>query len=318
MCYSLMCPSGTFAVSQNDHDAPAILREDHNAEIKRLWGYFSPYTPRRSLIPGVTPQRCQITYAETLSRHGSRFPSASAGAKLRAVIKKIQTRPAHLVGPYQFLRRYHYALGADAITAYGEREMQDAGAYFCHTYCRRMACPVFPQLHALHVDRIMESAHSFAQGFRRACPATGKEAPLTTAPKPAPLKWPKDADETWQSKWLPPVVERVNKDLGGGDLLGPEEVLGLMDMCPFSTAASASGRVSLFCKLFTTDEWRQYSHAHSVGKFYRHGRFASIAEATDYVAELAARLEGKPGQPRLRAEFTSMAYVPHRSSSLRV
>jgi acid phosphatase len=80
----------------------------------------------------------------------------------------------------------------------------------------------------------------------------------------------------FQAKYLPPVAERIAKDLLSmvrtrkkPDLsFTPEEVFSMQEMCGYET--SARGR-SPWCDVFTRDEWASFEYARDIMHFYRSG-----------------------------------------------
>jgi acid phosphatase len=80
----------------------------------------------------------------------------------------------------------------------------------------------------------------------------------------------------FQARYLPPVAERIAKDLLSmargrrkPELsFEPEEVFSMQEMCGYET--SARGR-SPWCDVFTRDEWESFEYARDVMHFYRSG-----------------------------------------------
>lgn len=130
-----------------------------------------------SKISPDVPVTCKVTFAQVLSRHGARDPTASKTVVYAALVKKIKdTVPAsQFKGKYAFLAGYTYTLGADQLTAFGEQEMVNSGIKFFKRY-RNLAkkYPIF--VRASSENRVVVSAQKFDQGYHQASiDATGTD-----------------------------------------------------------------------------------------------------------------------------------------------
>jgi len=103
------------------------------------------------------------------------------------------------------------------------------------------------------------------------------------------------AQRDWMDIFLPPITARLNANLPGADLTAIETI-HMMDLCPFVTVASPTGRLAPFCSLFSTDEWRSYDYYESLGKYYAFGSGNPLGPTlgVGFVNELIARLTGQP------------------------
>ena len=118
--------------------------------------------------------------------------------------------------------------------------MAAAGASFGRRYRSLLtATGAQPRLRALEKKRMRDSARWFAKALARACSACASDGAgphVETVPMPVKREGPKEPGLQWQRTFLPPIAARINRDLAGGQgtrLLSDEEVLGLMDLCPF-------------------------------------------------------------------------------------
>lgn len=115
------------------------------------------------------PSNCKVTFAQILSRHGARDPTASKTVTYAALVKKIKdTVPAaEYKGKYAFLASYTYTLGADQLTAFGEQEMVNSGTKFFDRY-KNLAkkYPLF--VRASSENRVVVSAQKFDEGYHGA------------------------------------------------------------------------------------------------------------------------------------------------------
>lgn len=102
------------------------------------------------------------------------------------------------------------------------------------------------------------------------------------------------AQETWGEIFTPPIMERLSKSLVGVKL-DTIQTIYLMDLCPFETAASPTGKVSHFCQLFTVNDWKNYDYLQSLGKYYGYeaGNPLGATQGVGFVNELIARMTNR-------------------------
>lgn len=289
-------------------------------QTSHFWGQYAPYFPVASTISPDVPKDCNITFAQVLSRHGARDPTLGKTIVYKITISKIKENIHSYTGKYAFLADYEYALGADELTLFGEQQMVDSGIDFYNRY-QRQARHHQPFVRASGQNRVVISAQNFTQGFHQAKLADagprGKEKypyPILTISEAPDSNntlhhglctefedgAPYDtiafvAQQAWLSTWLPLVTARLNTDLIGAGLVDAD-VIYLMDLCPFETVASPTGKTSPFCALFTDDEWHKYDYYQSLGKFYGYGKGNPLGptQGVGFVNELIARMAHEP------------------------
>lgn len=288
--------------------------------ISQYWGQYSPYFTVPSETSADTPASCQITFAQLLSRHGARDPTAKMTTRYNETIAYVHNNvrdwPAE--GKYAFLKHYEYTFGADQLSVFGEQQMVNSGVKFYQRY-RALARDIVPFLRASGQKRVVASAENFTQGYHlarsrdhrgridsgwpyevfvlpegsaynntlnhRTCMSFENGTYSTTGD---------ESMEAWADVFVPPITKRLNKKLKRANLT-TEHTLHLMDMCPFDTVAHPYGKISPFCKLFDEEEWQQYGYYQSLGKYYGFG-FGNPLGATQGVGfanELIARLTDK-------------------------
>lgn len=262
------------------------------------------------------PSTCSVTFAQALSRHGARDPTASKTILYNATIQKIHTNVQTYPEKYAFLQNFQYSLGADQLTLFGEQEMIDSGAKFYQRY-RQLASRLSPFIRSASEDRVVGSALNFTQGFHAAktadelcdfsdpaypypiviiSEATGSNNTLnhglcTNFEDGPDSTIASDAQKTWANLFVPPIQTRINNDLQGASLT-VTEIIYLMDQCPFNTVASPDGTISSFCDLFTEDEWHQYNYYQTLNKFYgySYGNPLGPTQGVGFTNELIARM----------------------------
>ncbi|KAL1297851.1 hypothetical protein AAFC00_006378 [Neodothiora populina] len=301
-------PAGLLRNSSN-HSGPC------ETDISHLWGQYSPFFSVPSEISAEVPPQCTITFAQVLSRHGARDPTASKTAAYNKTIAKIQAGSKNLTGKYAFISDYRYTLGADQLTTFGQQELVDSGADF-YTRYSELARDSTPFVRSSGEARVVESAQNWTQGFTHAKIGDDgtKDYPKidVVIPEADGLNntlnhglctsfeaghdsgIASDAQKQFANVFVPPLQARLSATLGVN--LTQTEAIYVMDLCPFNTVASPNGEISAFCDLFTTEEWRSYDYYLSLNKFYGYGSGNPLGptQGVGFSNELIARMTGKP------------------------
>jgi 3-phytase len=271
---------------------------------------------RESATSQDVPDGCEITFAQVLSRHGARYPSAKKSKAYGELVEAIQNNATSFTGKYSFLNDYKYTLGADDLTAFGEDQMVDSGIKFYHRY-KSLAKKVTPFVRASGSDRVIASAEKFVDGFWNAQVndhESRREPPKVNVVIPegdgfnntldhsicSAFENDKLADEieaNFAAIFTPPIRKRIESDIPGVELSG-DDVVYLMDMCSFDTVARTpnGSELSPFCALFTEKEWIQYDYLQSLSKYYGYAAGSPLgpAQGIGFTNELIARLTQSP------------------------
>ncbi|OJJ44560.1 hypothetical protein ASPZODRAFT_134637 [Penicilliopsis zonata CBS 506.65] len=298
--------------------------------ISRLWGQYSPYfavregdikeQPGQLLLSPSIPEGCQVTMVNILSRHGARYPTQHKSEIYAKLVHDIQRNVSagSLRGRYAFLAGYEYTLGADDLTALGERQMVDSGTKFYKRYAS-LARDAVPFIRASGSERVLVSGERFIDGFQQA--KEDDRAANHSQTKPFinvilgegegfnnsldhgacgrfEASTRGEAVQTnFTRLFAPSIRRRLQRDLAGVKL-ELDEVVYLMDLCAFDTVARTSdgSLLSPFCSLFTPDEWVEYDYLQSLGKYYGYGagNRLGIAQGIGFTNELIARLTQSP------------------------
>ncbi|KAK1817934.1 hypothetical protein LTR12_007686 [Friedmanniomyces endolithicus] len=279
-------------------------------DISHYWGQYSPYFSVPSDISDDVPNGCSITFAQILSRHGARDPTASKTAQYNATINKLQANVKNFMGPYAFLADYEYNLGADQLTVFGQQEMINSGIKYFNRY-KELIGSLRPFVRSSGQARVVESAQNWSQGFH-AAKIADQRAGYADAAYPYPIVVIPETDvcnafengsdgniaskaqAQWAAVFIPPIRTRINAALPGANLTVMETV-HMMDLCPFNTVASPNGTISGFCALFTEEEWHQYGYYQTLNKYYgfSHGNPLGPTQGVGFSNELIARLTSK-------------------------
>ena len=291
-------------------------------EISRYWGQYSLWFSVPSEIDVSPPKGCSVTFASVLSRHGGRDPTISKTIAYSNLIQKIQTNTKAYAEEYEFLETYKYTMGADQLSEVGKQQMVNSGINFYRRY-REILSKHKPFVRSTDQDRVLESANKWLQGFAQAAnQQTPAAVDVTISEKPGKNNTlshgvctsfengqykniSEIAQEKWEAQFLPPIVTRVNSKLQGANL-NAEEIIYLMDLCPFNTVGSPTARISPFCHLFSEKEWHQYDYYRSLEKYYHYGSGNPLGptQGIGYVNELIARLTETPVQDETSSNRT--------------
>lgn len=256
-----------------------------------------------------------------LSRHGARDPTAFKSLAYRSLIDRIQKNVESFNGPYSFLKDYSYELGADQLNAFGEQQLVLSGKAF-YTRYNNLTKHNLPFIRTSGQERVVKSAEFFSKGYHEANVADKSPSGSLPSPPIAVVISEEDgsnntlsiktcpafhtepnieigvhAKTTWAAAFMPAIQDRLNRDLVGAEL-NIQEVIEIMDLCPFETVANPKLVVSPFCALFTASEWKSYDYYQALDKYYGHSMGHPLAPTlgVGFVNELIARLTQSPVQ----------------------
>lgn len=236
-----------------------------------------------------------MNFVQLISRHGARFPTSSKSKKYNATITALKQNVTSYTGKYSFLKDFEYTLGSDVLTEFGQQQLVNSGIKFYERY-ESLAKKTTPFVRSDASARVFQSAQNWTYGYHetrladRSAASTADGYPydileLSDADASNNTLDPStcdayengyesntgdDAQATFADTFIPTIMARLNKDLLGADLTETQTIY-MMDMCPFETVASNTGKISDFCSLFTQEEWENYNYYQSLGKYYSDG-----------------------------------------------
>lgn len=251
-----------------------------------------------------------MTFVQVLSRHGARDPTTYKTELYNDTIAELQRTVTSYPERYEFIRDFEYTLGADQLTQFGIDQMHDQGRVVAERY-PGLAGKEGPFIRASGQQRVIDSAIHWAEGFSEA-PASPPDLKdgIVIVPEGRGANNTLDhglctafeedssgdeARDAWGDIFAAPIVARLNANLPGANFTRDTAIF-LMDLCPFTTVADPTGKLSQFCDLFTPDEWRSYDYYQSLGKFYGYGPGNALGptQGVGFVNELIARMTGAP------------------------
>jgi hypothetical protein len=285
--------------------------------ISQFWGQYSPYFSTPSEFSTDIPDQCQITFAQILSRHGARDPTASKTTKYAELVDRIHSNATAYGTGYGFIKDYKYRLGADQLSIFGQQQLINSGIKY-YTRYQKLTKGTTPFVRASGQDRVVESALNWTQGFHDArlkdtksdedypypivviSEETGSNNTLdhglcTEFESGFDSTIAGSAQATWVSIFTPSITDRLNENLPGANFTNTDTIY-MMDLCPFNTVADSEGFLSPFCALFTEDEWHAYDYYQSLGKYYGFswGNPLGATQGVGFTNELIARLTNTP------------------------
>ncbi|KZS87489.1 acid phosphatase [Sistotremastrum niveocremeum HHB9708] len=273
---------------------------------------YSPYFP--SALYSPPPLGCEITQArycfaygfdETnfLERHGARFPTASAGAKINATIAKFKNVKKYEDNKLAFLRKYTYDLGHDVLVGFGAAQSYDAGQLAAQRYGSLVSSRDLPFVRASSSSRVVDSSTNWTSGFIHNFrghltiqpPVVLSEAGNDTLDdSDCPNAGSSDAaNAQWLAAYAPPIAARLNAGAPGANLTNAD-AQNLLSLCAFDSVAKE--KASPFCDVFTVEEFELFEYSGDIDKFYDtgYGQQLGRVQGVGYVNELIARLTDRP------------------------
>ena len=283
--------------------------------VSQFWGQYSPYFSVPSEILDEVPEQCEITFAQVLSRHGARDPTLGKSIRYKETVHKIHSNAQSYSESFKFIQDYVYELGSDQLSVFGEQQLVNSGQQFYNRY-QKLARNITPFIRSADQNRVVQSALNWTQGFHKARMADysdGKDNypyPILNISEAAGQNNTLDhglctafenstsgseVQRIWVDTFISPILRRLNDNLPGVNLSSTEAIF-IMDLCPYETVHSPTGKLSPFCNLFTEREWQEYDYYQSLGKYYGYSWGSSLGatQGVGFANELIARLTGTP------------------------
>ncbi|KAH7928511.1 phosphoglycerate mutase-like protein [Leucogyrophana mollusca] len=286
-------------------------------DVLRYWGNLSPmYSVDSFGLPDASPlipEGCGLNQVHLLIRHGARYPTTGEGpAQFAANIHAAASGPGFTVsGPLEFLGTWTYKLGAEILTPFGREALFSNGVAFRVRYGDLLKeftdLPVF---RTTSEDRMVDSALNFAAGFFEVrtyledyhqeiiIEADGFNntlAPYGTCQNSnvESIGYYGDGQaEAWAAIYLQGALKRLQPMIQGYNLT-ITDLVDMQELCAYETVALG---YSMFCDLFTEEEWEGFEYGLDLNFWYSvgPGNPTSAAMGLGYVQELVARLTQTP------------------------
>ncbi|KAF5375037.1 hypothetical protein D9758_000392 [Tetrapyrgos nigripes] len=293
------------------------------------WGNLSPFKSVASFgLPNasaVIPAGYTLQQVQLLHRHGARYPTSGSGpadfaTELHAAAQGVGF---NATGPLEFLNIWTYKLGAEILTPFGREQLFNLGVGFRVKYGQLLkGFSDLPVWRTTSEERMVDSAYVAAIGqnlnitdaglacisqqafsvFRAILPdyhqlieieADGFNSTL------APYEICPNANnnissfgsvqsQKWIQLYLAPAQERLSPFIEGFNLT-IADIYNMQTLCPYETVALG---YSVFCDLFTEEEWKGFEYSLDLAFWYSNGpgNPATSALGRGWVEELVSRL----------------------------
>ncbi|EIW82796.1 phosphoglycerate mutase-like protein [Coniophora puteana RWD-64-598 SS2] len=286
-------------------------------DVLRYWGNLSPqYTVPSFGLPDSSPQipeGCGLNQVHLLMRHGARYPTSGGGpADFAAKLHAAATGAGFVAsGDLEFLGNWTYKLGAEILTSFGRKQLFDEGIRFRMRYGELLnGFTELPVFRTTSEDRMVDSALNFAAGFFEVrtyledyyqsiiVEADGFNntlAPYGTCNNSnvENIGYYGDGQgDKWADIYLQSALKRLQPQLKGVNLT-VTDLVNMQEMCSYETVALG---FSVFCDLFTPEEWEGFEYLIDLQFWYSEGpgNPTSAAMGLGWVQELVARLTETP------------------------
>ncbi|KAI0089102.1 phytase [Irpex rosettiformis] len=274
------------------------------ASQRRTWAQYAPYAPVAEARG--PPEGCTVSQVNILQRHGARFPTAGAAARILAALSKIQSATSFNDPNLEFLRNYEYALGTDDMVPYGAEESFDSGVEAYWRYQHLVSDQILPFIRSDKSQRDVDSAWNWTAGFSTASrhklkpvvsfivDAAARNNTLDGSQCPGAGRGEEQTDQ-WLATHYPQVTARLNANAPGAELTD-ENTYNLISLCPFETVAYL--KKSPWCTLFESipNAFDGFEYTGDLDKFYKtgYGQYLGPVQGVGYMNELVARLTESP------------------------
>ncbi|KAJ7085973.1 phosphoglycerate mutase-like protein [Mycena crocata] len=281
-------------------------------DVLHHFGSLAPWQSVKSLgLPDASaqiPAGCKLEQVHLVHRHGARYPTTGAPPSAFATLLHgvAATTGVNVTGPLAFLATWEYKLGAEILTPFGRSQLFDLGVGFRVKYGELLkGFADLPVFRTTSQGRMVDSALHFAAGFFGVqtyqksyhqlieVEAQGFNSTL------APYDMCPNANNNISAfgtaqglKWANVYLGAAQKRLAPyitGITLSPSILVAMQQTCAYETVALG---YSMFCDLFTKEEWIGYSYLNDLLFWYSFGpgNPATSAQGIGYVQELVSRL----------------------------
>ncbi|KAJ6550010.1 histidine phosphatase superfamily [Mycena capillaripes] len=292
---------------------PATAGESGAAfDVVHHFGNLAPWQSVESFgLPDASakiPNGCKIDQVHLVHRHGARYPTTGAPPSAFATLlhATASTTGVNVTGPLSFLSTWQYKLGAEILTPFGRSQLFDLGVGFRVKYGDLLkGFTDLPVWRTTSQGRMVDSALHFAAGFFGVqtyqqdyhqlieIEALGFNSTLS------PYETCTNANNSiaafgttqalkWANVYLVAAQKRLTPYITGV-ALSPSILVAMQQLCAYETVSLG---FSMFCDLFTEEEWIGYSYLNDLQFWYSFGpgNPAVSAQGIGYVQELVSRL----------------------------
>ncbi|KAJ7122307.1 phosphoglycerate mutase-like protein [Mycena epipterygia] len=300
-----------------------------NFDVVHQFGNLAPWQSVPSLgLPNASaqiPSGCSLDAVHLVHRHGAWYPTTGAPPSAFATLlhELASTTGINATGPASFLATWEYKLGAEILTPFGRSQLFDLGVGFRVKYGDLLkgftGLPVFRTtsqgalisptiliptdilfwMRRLHFAAGFFGVQTYQQDYNQLIiiEAPGFNSTLSpyetcTNANNAIAAFGTTQALKWATIYLAAAQTRLAPYLSGLPL-SPSILVAMQQTCAYETVALG---YSMFCDLFTEEEWIGYSYLNDLEFWYSFGpgNPATSAQGIGYVQELVSRLAKTP------------------------
>ncbi|KAI0758130.1 phytase [Fomes fomentarius] len=272
--------------------------------VQKSWAMYSPFFAAEQYAQ--PPKDCNVDQVHIIQRHGARFPTSGAGARIKNAVSKLKSVEEYADPLLAFLKGYTYDLGEADLVPLGATQSFQSGQEAFWRYRSLLSEKQQPFLRSSGGQRVVDSATNWTAGFAAAsghhfipvvsvvlseadnanntlddnmCSSAGDSDPQTDA---------------WLATFAPPMTARLNAGAPGANLTDTD-TYNLLSLCAFDTVAHE--RRSDWCSIYEElGAGPAFMYSGDLDKYYGtgYGQALGRIQGVGYVNELLARLTGKP------------------------
>lgn len=294
---SKLVNSGILLITQSvyqDVATPEQAAVEQYNIIKYLGG-AAPYIQHQGFgISSDTPDQCEVTQVQLLSRHNARYPTKNKGKDFQKTLELLRAN-GELKGDLAFVNDYEYFV-TDETQYERETTPQNAeGSYigttdayrhgasfrnrYNHLYKENQTLPIF----TTNSERVYITSRYFARGFLgdsysdaivkySVFTEDGSLAGNSLTPRHGCEAYDKKVNdellEQYPRDYVDLILSRWKEQNGDSFEFDEDYITYLFDFCAYELNVKGQ---SQFCDLFTNDEYVSFGYEQNIGSYYSTG-----------------------------------------------
>ncbi|KAH9919703.1 histidine phosphatase superfamily [Fomitopsis serialis] len=293
-------PEAAHVEAENTESNLTSDRSIFGADSMR-WAQYAPYFPVQPYV--APPKGCDVDQVHILQRHGARYPTTGAAARIQAALAKLHAVTVLSNSPLAFVSNYTYTLGQNSLVSLGAQESYDSGKEVYTRYAPLVDAENLPFVRASGSERVEQSATNWTAGFAAA--SSGVYAPTlsvviseesndTLDDSSCPRHKSSSLPDAYIDIYAANFTAALNAGAPGANLHNAD-THALVTLCMFESVAREER--SAWCDLFAElGAWDGFEYWADLDKYYGtgYGNPLGPVQGVGYVNELLARLTSTP------------------------
>ncbi|KAH9833864.1 phytase [Rhodofomes roseus] len=293
-------PEGGIVDVENTESNLTSDRSVFGADSTR-WAQYAPYFPVEPYA--APPASCEVDQVHIIQRHGARYPTSGAAARIQAALARLQTATILSDSSLAFVSNYTYTLGENSLVPLGAQESYDAGQEVYTRYPSLVDADRLPFVRASGSERVEQSATNWTAGFAAANSGVyvpvlslviSEEGNDTLDDASCPQHISSPLPDAYIDIYAANLTAELNAGAPGANLSNAD-THALVTLCMFESVARQER--SAWCDLFAgLDAWDGFEYWADLDKYYGtgYGNALGPVQGVGYVNELVARLTSTP------------------------